>query len=60
MDIRTAIAYYQILNDAGKAVFILTLKKEDRKPFLDAYEEHYYKHSDETKPKTKLSTHILE
>ena len=60
MNKKAAIKYYEGLNDAGKAVFILTLKIEDRITFLDAYEEHYYKNNPETKPNVKLSTYILE
>ncbi|MCE2415903.1 hypothetical protein J4G07_18120 [Candidatus Poribacteria bacterium] len=41
MNIKAAIQYYEGLNDVGKAGFILTLKREDQKLFLDAYEEHY-------------------
>ncbi|MXV73450.1 hypothetical protein F4Z99_04125 [Candidatus Poribacteria bacterium] len=39
--IDTMIAFYESLNDVGKAQFILTIQEEDRQPFLDAYEEHY-------------------
>ena len=37
------IAFYERLNDVGKAGFILTIQEEDQEPFLNAYEEHYNK-----------------
>lgn len=37
------IAFYEALNDVGKARFILTIEEEDREPFLEAYEENYNK-----------------
>lgn len=60
MNINAAIQYYEGLNDVGKAGFILTLKREDQQLFLDAYEEHYYRHDPENAPKVKMSTHIFE
>ncbi len=60
MNIKAAIQYYEGLNDVGKAGFILTLKREDQKLFLDAYEEHYYRHDPENAPKVKISAHIFE
>jgi len=60
MNIKAAIQYYEGLNDVGKAGFILTLKREDQKLFLDAYEEHYYRYDPENAPKVKISAHIFE
>lgn len=39
--IENMIAFYEALNDVGKAGFILTIQPQDRQIFLDAYEEHY-------------------
>ena len=60
MNINAAIQYYEGLNDVGKAGFILTLKREDQQLFLDAYEEHYYRHDPENAPNVKMSAHIFE
>lgn len=43
MSMDRAIAFYEALNDVGKAGFILTLQEQDRQPFLEAYQAHYYK-----------------
>ena len=60
MNIKAAIQYYEDLNDVGKAGFILTLKRDDQKRFLDAYEEHYYRHNPENAPELKMSANIFE
>lgn len=41
--IETMINFYEALNDVGKAGFILSIREEDQKPFLKAYEEYYNK-----------------
>ena len=40
------IAFYESLNNLGKAGFILTIQEEDQEPFPEAYEEHYNKHGE--------------
>lgn len=44
--IESMIAFYEGLNNLGKAGFILTIEEEDQEPFLEAYEEHYNKHGE--------------
>ena len=59
MNIEAAIQYYEGLNDVGKAGFILTLKREDQKLFLDAYEEHYYRHESRKRTESQdICTHL--
>lgn len=60
MNIKAAIQYYENLNDVGKVGFILTLKREYQKRFLDAYEEHYYRHDPQNMPEVKMSANIFE
>ena len=39
--LKVMIAFYEALNNVGKARFILTIEEKDREPFLEAYEKYY-------------------